>query len=285
MPTTVADPRRIPRRRAFTLVELLVTIGIIALLVGILIPVATRIRRSAQIAETQNMINRLQAAITAYQQAHSAYPGIFHNFEITNTNAGSGWNNSVRATSSENLVLSLVGGLEPIFTGNPPTRTTGVRYTGTATRVTDELNKGPMSLNWRKPQRYRAYLDAQPAELSTSRSDTNLGSVIPEFIDRFPQPNAIIYLRANVGAVGTVGNNDTDYQYNGTHMNPYVGGDYSSLFAAGLDFAKADAYFCQPPANPGGVPTVVKQKDAYMLISAGPDGKYGTKDDITNFGL
>jgi hypothetical protein len=36
-----------------------------------------------------------------------------------------------------------------------------------------------------------------------------------------------------------------------------------------------------PPATDVGVP---RQKDGYILISAGPDRVYGTTDDVTNFG-
>jgi hypothetical protein len=34
-----------------------------------------------------------------------------------------------------------------------------------------------------------------------------------------------------------------------------------------------------PPGN-----QVAREKDKYILISAGPDRVYGTDDDITNFG-
>jgi hypothetical protein len=36
-------------------------------------------------------------------------------------------------------------------------------------------------------------------------------------------------------------------------------------------------------ANPGIIPTP-RQKDRYIIISAGKDRVYGTDDDITNFG-
>ena len=276
MLTTVAKPHRAQPRSGFTLVELLVTIGIIAALVGILIPVATRIRRSAQVAETQNMINRLQAAITAYQQEHAGYPGLFANREVLNVNGATGGNQTIKATSSENLVLSLAGGYNPNLPSNP----SGNQFV-IPTYDATTVSQGPMSCNWRKPQRYRAHMDVQANDLSTSRAESNLGSAAPEFIDRFSQPKAIIYLRANVGAQGIVGDNDTGFQYNGTHMDAYLpAGGYKGLFPNG-HIATPQAYFGEPAANP----TNAKQKDTYMLISAGPDGKYGTQDDITNFGL
>ena len=61
--------------RGFTLVELLVVIGIIVLLVGILLPVVNGARRSAWNAASQAQLNRLVSAITAYEQDFRSYPG------------------------------------------------------------------------------------------------------------------------------------------------------------------------------------------------------------------
>ena len=61
--------------RGFSLVELLVVIGIIALLVGILIPVVASVRRAAYDASTKATISALQNACTRYQTDFRAYPG------------------------------------------------------------------------------------------------------------------------------------------------------------------------------------------------------------------
>jgi prepilin-type N-terminal cleavage/methylation domain-containing protein/prepilin-type processing-associated H-X9-DG protein len=54
------------RRRAFTLVEVLVVIGIVALLVGALLPALARARRSAQSAQCLSNMRQMQAAQLAY---------------------------------------------------------------------------------------------------------------------------------------------------------------------------------------------------------------------------
>src|SRR5688500_11671252 len=68
--------------RGFTLVELLVVIGIIVLLVGILLPVVHGVRKSAYAAASGQQIARLNAAIQAYYGDHKAYPGPLSNDQI-----------------------------------------------------------------------------------------------------------------------------------------------------------------------------------------------------------
>jgi prepilin-type N-terminal cleavage/methylation domain-containing protein len=58
------------RRRAFTLVELLVVIGIIALLVGILLPALNKARASAQVTACLSNMKQLATAWLAYATEH-----------------------------------------------------------------------------------------------------------------------------------------------------------------------------------------------------------------------
>lgn len=55
-----------PRRHGFTLIELLVVISIIAVLVGILLPVMAKVRRSGKAAVCMNNMRSLATATTAY---------------------------------------------------------------------------------------------------------------------------------------------------------------------------------------------------------------------------
>jgi type II secretory pathway pseudopilin PulG len=124
------------RVNGFTLVELLVVIGIIIILMGILLPVVSRMRRAAYAADTANEISQLSNACNQYYATFHAYPGPLSNDYIDGVNATTAvtlptlvvhplesYNPAgapqftpftpanYNITGSENLVLGLMGGL------------------------------------------------------------------------------------------------------------------------------------------------------------------------------
>jgi len=77
LPTTSAHPRRRHSRRAFTLVELLVVIGIIALLIAILMPTLRKSWIAAQNAQCLSNLRQIGQATTMYRQDTGRIPWFF----------------------------------------------------------------------------------------------------------------------------------------------------------------------------------------------------------------
>src|ERR1051325_8941687 len=67
--------RTTPRcRSAFTLVEMLVVIGIIVLLVGLLLPAVQQAREMARRVQCGGHLTQLIIAVNHYESAHGVYP-------------------------------------------------------------------------------------------------------------------------------------------------------------------------------------------------------------------
>jgi len=345
---------------AFTLVELLVVIGIIVLLISITIPVVGRVKAAAEEASTRALVQSLDGAIQNYFNNFKAYPGPIPDvlvykpgvlaaafgfqggFKIEAANGfDTAPSNEValreQLTGSENLVLGLLGGLKVDTSAGPAT----LKYDPSL------VGNGPSSLNPSNPKRFGALGDPNnlswrtAAGLKTGQykdeSAEAMDTIIPEFVDKFSSgPMPVLYLRARQGAkknsdatvAATVADNGVinifpnpvtpQYQqfdlgqiYAYTRDDLPVGGSIGQgksvkrgEYTVAADYLKhglrtvdptksmdksvtanyvypydAYPYFTSPNA-----PNTPRNKDGYILISAGRDRVYGTNDDITNFG-
>ena len=318
-----------PRRRSgFTLVELLVVIGIILILLALLFPAISAVRVRARVADTKQEISKLSSGINAYFVDFHAYPGpvpdamlatptvttppyvLVGTTQYALTGAPASGTNPVSpsptvVTGSENLFLGLEGGLSfPNITATQ----TQPQFWYTAPF---SAPAGPASLNPSGiPVTHPAYVPYSSSDttynpispyqgLASDTSNSNIfpitgatDSAIPEFIDHFAPARPILYLRANTGAqymLNTIGGTAaTASQYDENQLTPYgwvavtTGAGTQFVVSAtdfpttGTSYTTSDQVYFSNPA----VPNTPIGKDGYILISAGPDGIYGTKDDI-----
>ncbi len=93
---TISNPRR-----GFTLIEIMVVIGIIALLVGILLPALSKVQERAKVTQTMGLMQEFAKACDAFHQEFGRYPGLVPEEILANDPQISG---------TENALLELMGG-------------------------------------------------------------------------------------------------------------------------------------------------------------------------------
>ncbi|MCE0523781.1 MAG: type II secretion system GspH family protein [Methylacidiphilales bacterium] len=106
--------RSLPRSRlsklsSFTLVELLVVIGIIAILAGVILSAGTNAIRAALRSKAQNLATQIQTASLSYYTEYGVYPD-----DTTTFPAGTDYViKDTDAADWKNLLIALCGNIDP----------------------------------------------------------------------------------------------------------------------------------------------------------------------------
>ena len=236
--------------RGFTLVELLIVMLIIGVLVGILVPTLGQAMHTVRKGKTRRLIKNLELGLEAYQKDFGEYPP-------------SQYENTYPRTGREKLVFHL----------------RGPRGTGWGVGAAGAL---PDGIRARRTRTYGPYYDTDAEQMRYARVDGAETRPVA-FLDFFEPPGDILYFRVPANDSRETrdlwrDNNftyevgrweaDTEGRYNYARYNPQPGDP------AGGE----DEYFndCVVAFEKSSTSEHTRyHSDKYLLISPGPDGRYG----------
>ncbi|MFQ5591513.1 MAG: type II secretion system protein [Phycisphaerae bacterium] len=332
-----------PRTRAFTLVELLVVISIIALLVAVLLPAVSSVRNQAKTVQVRAQLTTLGQGLEAYRTEDvfgGAYPpsasdkGSDADERLLIADPlGEDPSQEVMISGAHLLLFAMLGadllGPPGFIDFNHNRKWSDDTHAGNDGRydgaykldndTREEVrprygNGGYVSDNMRE-KHVRALGELEDTGVITQWTAPNTPETrrLPLFVDPWDRP--ILYYRANTGAkmmIGTAAKRGIYYQDD----NALITGS-TDVGESGIDFgygpldisgAAAGAVYHRLLWTAQPIPTEdmndgkyddsfarfiwdksVKarlepvRKDSYLLITAGPDGVYGSLDDITNW--
>jgi prepilin-type N-terminal cleavage/methylation domain-containing protein len=190
--TTLCRPNL--TRRAFSLVELLTVIGILAIVMAIIIPTMNNARRTAKLADTRAMLAGLQQACSSFYNENRRDPGYFNAKDM-----GSASNATAGFDSMSNLMLDLMGGIVPngttgngiIMVGPGTTPQTQVTVDLGGFGATHTGSSGALIKNYFVPDAKRMVAQNQPNQRYGSGAGSAAGSggdMLPSLVDGFGSP-------------------------------------------------------------------------------------------------
>lgn len=297
--------KRKERQYAFTTVELLVVLAVIAMLVGLLIPALSMVQQAAKKAKQKGQFASISTGLEAFKYDYGDYPesnrtptpltgdycgaqklaeamlgldllGFHPDSEFTSDGRTSTGlyvydanipalmnQRKGRYLEMETSEVFRLGNLSPIRPGlynpnftlalNPDTFVMCDVYGRTQVRMPDgDLVKAGAPVLY-----YKANYSASQIGQVYRFLDNNELVLVKETIDNKLHPLGNLY-----NTTPGVYANQTDFIY-GTGIGGLLG------------------YFQDPKVTTKVWPY---RPDSYLLISAGPDGLYGSEDDICNFG-
>ena len=301
------------RRKAFTIVELLTVMSIIIILIGLLVPALNQVKRYAKEVKQHAQFHSIDVAMELYETEHDGYP-------LSGQFGSDGQEYCGAMKLAEAMVGQDLSGfhLDSVFRSDLQDAAGNYLYAIPGNQLSIDAAETQPNIQSRKGP-YLGIENANATRMNEIYDTGNFGAFTGNMEERFVMCDEysrtmsgtgfkvgmpILYFRANLS--GTVNPNE-DNGYNQDYAGRiYLYEDNDDLlmldapWTGGVRHPMVSNFAYTPPATglvqplqtfywrinndefllTSGRPW---RADSYLLLSAGNDGLYGTRDDIYNF--